>query len=82
MQVKTGLEIVRLHQEYRERINELELCTGKVAGHDYAQKVLEEQISQLRAVLRNLEGTRFQALEPVSITTSMLGGVSGEIPLV
>ncbi|MDU4960126.1 MAG: hypothetical protein E6X17_05615 [Sporomusaceae bacterium] len=80
MQVRTGLEIVKLHQEYREKINELELCTGKVDGHGYAQKVLEQQIGDLRAVLRKLEATRFQALEPVSITTSMLGGVSEEIP--
>jgi hypothetical protein len=76
MQVKTGLEIVRLHQEYRDKINELELCTSKVDGHGYAQKVLEGQIDRLRAELLNLEGTRFQALEPVNISKSILGGVS------
>ncbi|KYZ76613.1 hypothetical protein AXX12_09295 [Anaerosporomusa subterranea] len=76
MQVRTGLEIVRLHQEYREKISELELCTAKVEGHGYAQKVLDEQINHLRKLLQSLEGTRFQALEPVNITTSMLGGVS------
>jgi hypothetical protein len=76
MQVRTGLEIVKLHQEYREKISELELCTSKVEGHGYAQKVLEEQIGHLRNVLQNLEGTRFQALEPINIAKSMLGGVS------
>lgn len=76
MHIKTGLEIVRLHQEYREKINELELCIEKVDGHGYAQQVLVEQISQLRNVLQTLEATRFQAMEPVTITTSMLGGVS------
>lgn len=76
MQVRTGLEIVRLHQEYRDKINELELCTSKVDGHGYAQKVLEGQIDRLRSELLELEGTRFQALEPVNISKSILGGVS------
>lgn len=76
MQVRSGLEIVRLHQEYREKINELELCAAKIDGHGYAQKVLEEQIDHLRADLQNLEGTRFQALDPVNIVKSMLGGVT------
>lgn len=76
MQVRTGMEIVRLHQEYREMISELELCSTKVEGHGYAQKVLEGQIDRLRADLQTLEGTRFQPLEPVNIVKSMLGGVS------
>lgn len=76
MQVRTGLEIVKLHQEHRERITELELCVDKVSGHDYAKQVLEEQIADLRNILQKLESTRFQALEPVNIVKSMLGGVS------
>ena len=76
MQVQTGLEIVRLHQEYREKISELEVCSEKLDGHGYVQKVLNEQIDHLRSKLQTLEETRFQALEPVSISKSMLGGVS------
>jgi hypothetical protein len=76
MQVRTGLEIVKLHQEYREKINELALCAAKMEGHDYAQKVLEGQIDRLRGDLQTIEGTRFQALDPVNIAKSMLGGVT------
>lgn len=76
MQIRTGMEIVRLHQEYRDKISELELCANKVEGHGYAQKVLEGQVDRLRTELQNLEGTRFQALEPVNIAKSMLGGIS------
>ena len=76
MQVRTGLEIVRLHQEYKDKINELELCAAKMEGHEYARKVLEGQIDRLRIDLQTIEGTRFQALDPVNIVKSMLGGVT------
>ena len=79
MQVKTGAEIVKLHQEYQSRIVELELCIDKVAGHDYVKRVLEEQIADLRQALQRLESSRFQALEPVNIVKSMLGGVSDKM---
>lgn len=74
IRVKTGLEIVRLHAEYRQRIGEVEEAITTLEGHDYTQSVLEEQLGRLRADLQTLESTRFEALEPVIIGVSLLGG--------
>lgn len=57
IRIKTGVEIVRLHTEYRQKIGEL-----------------EEQLGKLRTDLQTLEATRFEALEPIVIGVSLLGG--------
>lgn len=76
MNVKTGLEIVRMHQEYVDKINELDLAVHKLEDFGYTKTVLQEELGKLANDLQTLEGTRFQALEPVIITTSLLGGRS------
>ncbi|SDF64684.1 hypothetical protein [Sporolituus thermophilus] len=74
MNIKTGLEIVKMHSEYQQKIRELEVAINQLADYDYCQTVLREQLSRLRSELVALEDTRFQALEPVVIGTSLLGG--------
>lgn len=74
MTTKTGLEIVRLHTEYQDKINELEDALAKLGDHSYTQLVIKEKLDKLRTELQGLEGTRFQALDPVVIVTSLLGG--------
>lgn len=74
MIMKTGLEIVRLHNDYQEKIRELEGAVHQLEDYNYTQSVLEDQVSRLRSELLALEDTRFQALEPVVIGTSLLGG--------
>lgn len=72
--VKTGLEIVRIHQEYVDKINELNVAVHKLEEFGYTKTVLKEELAKLTTDLQTLESTRFQALEPVVITTSLLGG--------
>ncbi|WWV73725.1 hypothetical protein SOV_51490 [Sporomusa ovata DSM 2662] len=72
--VKTGLEIVRIHQEYVDKINELNVAVHKLEEFGYTKTVLKEELAKLTTDLQTLENTRFQALEPVVITTSLLGG--------
>lgn len=76
MNVKTGLEIVRMHQEYVDKINEIDSAVHKLEEFGYTKTVLKEELAKLTTDLQALEGTRFQALEPVIITTSLLGGRS------
>ncbi|WP_094607855.1 hypothetical protein [Sporomusa silvacetica] len=74
MSVKTGLEIGRIHQEYVDKINELNVAVHKLEEFGYTKTVLKEELAKLTTDLQTLESTRFQALEPVVITTSLLGG--------
>ncbi|CVK21750.1 hypothetical protein SPX_42680 [Sporomusa paucivorans] len=74
--IKTGLDIVNLHQEYVDKINELDAAVGKLDEFGYTKTVLKEELAKLRTDLQALETTRFQALEPVIISTSLLGGRS------
>ncbi len=76
MSVKTGLEIVRMHQEYAEKMRELDTAAHKLEEFGYTKIVLKEELARLTTELQALENTRFQALEPVIITTSLLGGRS------
>jgi len=74
MSVKTGLEIVRLHKEYEEKIDELTDAVAKLEEYNYTKSILREQLEKLREDLQRLEDTRFQAMDPVIIHTSLLGG--------
>ena len=74
--VKTGMDIVNLHQEYVDKINELDAAVSKLDEFGYTKTVLKEELAKLRTDLQALETTRFQALEPVIISTSLLGGRS------
>lgn len=74
--VKTGQDIVNLHKEYVDKINEIDAALSKLDEFDYTKKVLKEEHAKLTADLRTLETTRFQPMEPVIITTSLLGGRS------
>ncbi|HWR42034.1 hypothetical protein [Sporomusa sp.] len=71
---KTGLEIVRMHQEYVDKINELDAAVHRLEEFGYTKTVLKEELVKLTNELQALESTRFQPLEPVIITTSLLGG--------
>jgi hypothetical protein len=73
---KSGLEIVRMHQEYVDKINELDAAVHRLEEFGYTKTVLKEQLVKLTNDLQALENTRFQALEPVIITNSLLGGRS------
>ena len=73
---KTGLDIVQLHKEYVDKINELDAAVNKLEEFGYTKTVLKEELTKLTADLRVLETTRFQPLEPVIIPTSLLGGRS------
>ncbi len=73
MIVKSGLEIVRLHEEYRDKITELEDAIQTLSGHGYTQNVLEVELKNVKANLLTLEETRYQALDRVVIGPSMLG---------
>jgi surfactin synthase thioesterase subunit len=74
MNVKTGLEIVGMHEEYAGRIKELEEAMAKLDDYGYTKIVLQTQLNNLREDVRVLENTRFQALEPVTVPKSALGG--------
>lgn len=74
MVVKTGLEIVRLHKEYEDKIEELNDAVGRLEEYNYTKSILKEQLAKLRDDLQSLEDTRFKPLDPVIIHTSLLGG--------
>jgi predicted nuclease with TOPRIM domain len=76
MNVKTGIEIVRIHTEIQEKVSEIETAMAQLAEYGYTQTVLREQLTRLKGELQTLEATRFQALEPVVVVTSTLGGKS------
>ncbi|WP_371375330.1 hypothetical protein [Sporomusa aerivorans] len=76
MNVKSGLEIVRRHQEYVEKIKELDTALHRLEEFGYTKTVLKEELAKLTTDLQTLESTRFQALDPVIITKSQLGGRS------
>jgi hypothetical protein len=76
MNIKTGLEIVRKHQEYVEKIKELDTAAHRLEDFGYTKTVLKEEQTKLTAELQTLESTRFQPLDPVIITKSQLGGRS------
>lgn len=68
------MEIVRIHQEYVDKISELNGAMHKLEEFGYTKTVLKEELAKLTTDLQTLENTRFQSLEPVVITTSLLGG--------
>ena len=72
--VRSGIEIVDLHDEYQAKIRELEEALLKLDEYSYTKSVLLAQLGRLRDELKMLETTRFQALEPVTVTKSALGG--------
>ena len=72
--VKTGLELVRMHHEFESKIREIETAVHKLDEFSYTKKVLQDELDKLTEALSTFESTRFQALEPVVITTSLLGG--------
>ena len=74
MSIKSGAEIVRLHRDYEKKISEVEGVIATLQGYDYAKGVLDEQLNKLKLELQRLEDTRFQALDPVIIAKSLLGG--------
>jgi hypothetical protein len=74
MDIKTGQEIVDSHRGYEVKINELEQAIAKLDSYGYTKNVLQVQLGKLRDEMRNLENTRFQALEPVTVVKSTLGG--------
>lgn len=74
--IKTGLDIVRMHKEYEEKIAELSNAAVRLEEFDYTKSILREQLNKLRAELQLLEDTRFKPLDPIIIHTSLLGGKS------
>ncbi|GBG56894.1 hypothetical protein HA075_24625 [bacterium BFN5] len=76
MVIKTGLEIVRLHKEYEDKIEELSDAVVRLEEYNYTKSILREQLAKLREDLKALEDTRFKPLDPVVIHTSLLGGKS------
>lgn len=72
--IKSGLEIVEAHAKYKDRIGELEEALVKLDEYGYTKGVIKEQLTKLRKELQDLENTRFQAQEPVTIVNSALGG--------
>jgi len=74
MIVRTGLEIIKLYKDYEDKITQVEAAIARLDEFGYSQNVLKEQLGKLKADLQALEATRFQALEPIIISTSLLGG--------
>lgn len=74
MDVRSGREIVELHDEYEAKIRELQESLSQLDQYGYTKSVLQSQLDKLRDELKVLETTRFQALEPVTVTKSALGG--------
>ena len=74
MNIKSGKEIVDLHNEYRAKISELEEVLGKLDNYGYTKGMLQVQLTNLQEEILILESTRFQALEPITIVNSALGG--------
>lgn len=72
--MRSGIEIVDLHDEFEAKIRELEEALIRLDDYDYTKSVLQTQLNKLRDELKLLETTRFQALEPVTVTKSALGG--------
>ncbi len=74
MIVRTGLEIIKLYKDYEDKITQVEAAIARLDEFGYSQNVLKELLGKLKADLQALEATRFQALEPIIISTSLLGG--------
>jgi hypothetical protein len=74
MNIMSGLEIIDLHNKYRDTIRELEEALLRVEDFGYAKAVIQGHLVKVREELRNLEHARFQELEPVTVATSSLGG--------
>lgn len=72
--MQSGLEIVKSHQQYEAKIGELQDAIAKLADYGYTRSVIELQLAKLNEELKVLEATRFQAIEPVTVTKSSLGG--------
>lgn len=70
----SGIEIVDRHSGYESKIRELEEALIRLEDCSYTKSVLQAQLNKLRDELKMLETTRFQALEPVTVTKSTLGG--------
>ena len=74
MIVQSGLDIVKSHQQYEAKIGELQDAIARLADYGYTRSVIELQLAKLNEELKVLETTRFQALEPVTVARSSLGG--------
>ncbi|MDT8903023.1 hypothetical protein [Anaeroselena agilis] len=74
MNVRSGLEIVELHKEYETKMKELEEAESRLEDLGYTKTLLHNQLSKLGDELKILETTRFQALDPVTVPKSSLGG--------
>jgi len=74
MDVRSGREIVELHKEYELKMKELEEAAARLEDLGYTKSLLHAQIIKLGEDLKTLETTRFQALEPVTVPKSALGG--------
>jgi predicted nuclease with TOPRIM domain len=74
MDVRSGREIVELHKEYELKMRELEEAAARLEDLGYTKSLLHAQIIKLGEDLKTLETTRFQALEPVTVPKSALGG--------
>ena len=72
--MRSGIEIVELHDDYEAKIGELEKALLRLDECGYTKSVLQAQLNKLRDELKMLETTRFQALDPVTVTKSALGG--------
>jgi predicted nuclease with TOPRIM domain len=74
MDVRSGREIVELHREYEIKMKELEEAAARLEDLGYTKSLLHTQLIKLGEDLKALETTRFQALEPVTVPKSSLGG--------
>lgn len=74
MSVRSGLEIIASSNEYKAKIKELEDALVRLEEYGYSKSVLQVHLNRLKDELRVLENTRFQALEPVTVVNSSLGG--------
>ncbi|HWQ62661.1 MAG TPA: hypothetical protein VN521_10135 [Negativicutes bacterium] len=74
MDVRSGREIVELHKEFEIKMKELEEAAARLEDLGYTKSLLHTQMIKLGEDLKALETTRFQALEPVTVPKSSLGG--------
>ncbi len=74
MNVRSGLEIVELHKEYEAKMRELEEAASRLEDFGYTKTLLHNQLNKLGDERKILETTRFQALDPVTVPKSSLGG--------
>ncbi len=74
MDVRSGREIVELHKEYEVKMKELKEAASRLEDLGYTKALLQAQIVKLGEDLKLLETTRFQALEPVTVSKATLGG--------